>query len=142
MDTLNWLENAERELAQGELNSLKESLLEIEYNLYAKEQMSDIDREVLGLVKDCLDALKGDYYDHVQIFIMMAIDVITCTEVKGYEFNQVGTDTVSDEIDALQNTEIEDTQTAEVEWHFAMRKLEQKMIKLLVEDHNRRFSKV
>ena len=117
---LDFLENVVKKYEEGEVEFVLESLQEIEYDLREIEERGSVDQELLELVEDVMYAHKQKNYDDALLYTKMAIDVATLSCVKGYTYNEVGLNTVAEELDEHVNTPMyADNPTERIEWDMA-----------------------
>ena len=139
---LDFLENVVKKYEEGEVEFVLESLQEIEYDLREIEERGSVDQELLELVEDVMYAHKQKNYDDALLYTKMAIDVATLSCVEGYTYNEVGLNTVTEELDEHVNTPIDaDNPTEHIEWDMKYRKLKGRLTKLLIANHRARFGK-
>ena len=139
---ISFLEYAKHEGETGDTERAIDFIEEAEYELFECGKGDTIIDEIKGLISDAKSSLRSKE-EKGCIFIGMAIDVLTLPKASNYVYNQVGMDTVSEEMDQLSNTEIDtDNKIEVIRWHMDMRRLEERMMKLLISDHKKRFNLV
>ena len=138
---ISFLEYAKHESETGDTMRAIDFIEEAEYELFECGKGDTKTDEAKGLIEDAKSSLKNEEQGKGCIFIGMAIDVLTLPGASNYVYNQVGMDTVSEEMDKLSDTEIDaDNKIEVVQWHMDMRRLKERMMKLLVSDHKKRFN--
>ena len=139
---LYFLEEVVKAYQEGEKEIIFDCLQSAEFSLRVIEERNSVEQELLGFIDDIMYYHKEKNYDNALLFTKMAIDLATLPYVEGYRYNETGFNTVQAELDEHVDTPIDiDNDIECIEWDMKYRKLQGRLIELLIADHRARFGK-